>query len=192
MEKIFYTPTKPFYVGQPFGANKVCVSLIDNEEFIFCDGWNPPTGYRSVYGSKGHLGIDIPLPRWKPIVSMREGYVYDIDTNKKSGYDVRIRYEIDGSTYYVVCEHMVKWNVKIGDTVVTGQLIGWVGSTGKSTGPHLHLQIQDADGNFIDPMLLIDTTTYAGDVFKQHNRLQHAVQQVKILQGQFAIFFGKG
>jgi murein DD-endopeptidase MepM/ murein hydrolase activator NlpD len=190
MKTPFSRPVKRFYLSQRFGENKVCVHVY-NGDFILCDGTNPPGGYKSVYGRQGHLGIDIPARRWTPIVAGLGGKVIHIDTNEKSGFDVRIRSVADGEEYTHIYEHMVKWNVEIGETVEKGQLIGWVGSTGYSTGPHLHWQIMDQWNNALDPLTLVDGT-YAGDWYAIGQTIKSIRQMITIIQGSITRLLSKG
>ena len=190
--KIFYRPLKRWVINQKYGLNTVCIDNATSSKYERCDGLNPPEGWRSIYGPKGHTGLDLNANYWTPIVAMREGRVYDIDTNKRSGYDVRIETIIDGRKYQHIYEHMEKWSVKKGQQVRTGQLIGYVGSTGYSTGPHLHLEIRDEDGQSIDPETIIDTKIYAADVYKISEAIPALVNKLNILKGSLARYIAKG
>lgn len=66
----------------------------------------------------------------------------------------------DGNTYYTLYAHMLSGSrqVSVGDTVVQGQVIGIVGSTGNSTGPHLHFEIRNSDGTAINPLPYLKNT----------------------------------
>jgi murein DD-endopeptidase MepM/ murein hydrolase activator NlpD len=59
-----------------------------------------------------------------------------------------------GQGYESYYGHLKDWNVDKGDSVQAGQTIGWVGTTGKSTAPHLHLEIRK-DGQRIDPASIL-------------------------------------
>lgn len=150
-----YQPIKPFILNQYFGENKTCVSLDGTSKFITCDGYNPPTGFKSVYDSRGHLGIDCRGNSGTRSCAAYNGRVSSIDTNLKTGLDVRIEHEYQGEKYRTIHEHLLAYTPKVGDWVETGQLVGWVGSTGFSSGPHLHFQFEKwIDGAWIpqDPL----------------------------------------
>jgi len=87
-----------------------------------------------------HKGIDISAPAGTPVYAAESGKVIDAGY-KKSGYGnlIVIKHANDMATYY---GHLSKIIVSNGDRVTKGDLIGNVGSTGKSTGPHLHFEIR--------------------------------------------------
>lgn len=179
MKKLLHRPLNYWHINQHFGENQVCVDATKSK-FMWCDGHNPPEGWRSVYGSKGHQGIDLQANMWTPVYAAQNGTVYDIDKNEKSGYDVRIESTLEGETLRHIYEHLAKWNVEVGDKVVTGQHIGWVGTTGYSTGPHLHFQVEDVHGNHINPELVLSDMR-ATDVMAANSTIKHATQQLGII-----------
>lgn len=189
MKKFLYKPLKYWKINQHFGQNSACMALEGTEgtKYIWCDGNNPPTGYRSIYGKEGHRGIDLRAGMWTPIYAARDGKVVFIDKNEKSGYDVRIESVIDGDTWTHIYEHMVKWNVEEGDDVATGQVIGWVGTTGYSTGPHLHFELRDKYGISHDPLLYMNDD-FAGTIFLLSNTVKGLQQKVFVLATQIADF----
>ncbi len=87
-----------------------------------------------------HKGIDIAAPLGTPVYAAESGSVIDAEF-KKNGYGnlIVIKHGNDMATYY---GHLSKILVSGGIKVSKGQLIGNVGSTGKSTGPHLHFEIR--------------------------------------------------
>lgn len=95
-----------------------------------------------------HQGIDISAPEGTPVYAAENGIVADAGY-KKSGYgNLIIIKHADGlATYY---GHLSKITVSKGGKVSKGDLIGRVGSTGKSTGPHLHFEIRKGD-KALDP-----------------------------------------
>ena len=100
-----------------------------------------PYGYRihPVYGGyRFHHGIDLAAPKGTPIYASRGGTVTRATYDSSSGYYVTINHGDGFSSSYL---HMTHYVVKKGDTVKAGQLIGYVGSTGASTGPHLHFAV---------------------------------------------------
>lgn len=97
----------------------------------------------SLYGSKPHNGTDIGAPVGTPIFAVDEGVVMAIDNNDRStrnkyqyGKYVLIRHPNGLASLYA---HLSQQAVAKGEAVRRGQVIGYVGNTGYSTGPHLHL-----------------------------------------------------
>lgn len=99
-----------------------------------------------------HNGIDMACPQGTPIYATRAGTV------------TRAAYQAGGAGYYVsinhgdgfgsIYMHMTNYVVSAGQKVAAGQLIGYVGSTGVSTGPHLHFGVSYA-GTYVNPMAYI-------------------------------------
>ncbi|MGM0156500.1 hypothetical protein IGI47_000788 [Enterococcus sp. AZ191] len=89
-------------------------------------------------GSEFHRGIDLAAPTGTPIKAAKEGKVIVADTHYSWGNYVVIEHE-DGTA--MLYAHQDKFVVNVGQQVSQGSLIGFVGSTGNSTGPHLHLEL---------------------------------------------------
>lgn len=109
-------------------------------------------GYRidPVYKTiKMHAGLDFAAPQGTPIYATADGTV-TTSGNSGNGYGnhVIIRH---GYGYETLYGHMVKVKSRVGQAVKRGEVIGWVGSTGKSTGPHCHYEVHK-NGNKIDPV----------------------------------------
>lgn len=156
----FLRPVKPFSINQRFGENKACESLDGNHTYITCDGNNPPVGYGSLYGEKGHLGVDLAAKHNQPVYCAMDGVVYKIDTNPKSGLDVRVESEEAGRKFRHIYEHLLGYQPKVGDKVSQGDLIGWADNTGYSSGDHLHWQVEELVKGMwtpIDPLPLTST-----------------------------------
>ena len=94
---------------------------------------HPVLGY-----SKMHKGLDFAAPTGTPIYAAGDGVVKKAGRLGAYGNYVRIRHRSDLDTAYA---HMSKISVKNGERVKQGQIIGYVGTTGRSTGPHLHYEI---------------------------------------------------
>ena len=137
----FHRPVNPFRINQSFGDNQACVN--DDKKVIYCDGENPPEGYRSLYGSQGHKGLDLRAGHGQRVYASAGGVVCGIDTNPKSGLDVRIQSIFNGRTYRHIYEHLLGYQPQKGDEVKTGELIGWADNTGYSSGNHLHFQLEE-------------------------------------------------
>ncbi len=109
-------------------------------------------GYRvdPVYKTvKFHAGLDFSAPQGTPIYATADGRVTTAG-NKGNGYGNHV--EINhGFGYETLYGHMVRVKVRTGQTVKRGEVIGWVGSTGKSTGPHLHYEVHKG-ARPIDPV----------------------------------------
>jgi len=95
-----------------------------------------------------HRGVDIGAPSGTPIRAADSGMVIFAGWNGGYGYLVKIAHGSDKETWYA---HMSKMAVSLGDKVEKGQIIGYVGSTGNSTGPHLHFEVH-VDGVAKDPL----------------------------------------
>lgn len=95
-----------------------------------------------------HRGLDIKAATGTPIVAPGPGRVVETSHNPKTyGYLLVIDHGQGVVTRY---GHLAGFEVKKGDRVKAGTIVGRVGSTGRSTGPHLHFEVLK-DGKFIDP-----------------------------------------
>ncbi len=109
-------------------------------------------GYRTdpfTKRRKKHWGMDFTAPRGTPIYASGDGKIVRADASA-SGYGKHIRIE-HGFGYISLYAHLSKYNVRKGQKVKRGDLIGYVGSTGRSEAPHLHYEIIK-DGNKINPI----------------------------------------
>ena len=98
---------------------------------------------------KMHWGMDFTAPRGTPVYASGDGVVARADSNS-SGYGKHIRID-HGYGYTSLYAHLYKYNVRKNQKVKRGDLIGFVGSTGRSEAPHLHYEIFK-DGNRINPI----------------------------------------
>jgi murein DD-endopeptidase MepM/ murein hydrolase activator NlpD len=103
----------------------------------------------SITGCQGgfHAGIDLADPTGTPIHAAADGIAYPLPDYEFYGNHVLIQHPGGLSTVY---GHMVRMNVAWGQRVKAGDVVGWVGSTGNSTGPHLHFEVRFA-GIPVDP-----------------------------------------
>lgn len=101
-------------------------------------------------GSTNHKGIDIPATTGTPIYAVAAGTIVTRQTDSGFGNWIQISHSGPLRTEYA---HMSKFQsgLAVGDKVKKGQLIGYVGSTGNSTGPHLHFGVI-LNGERVDPM----------------------------------------
>jgi murein DD-endopeptidase MepM/ murein hydrolase activator NlpD len=98
---------------------------------------------------KMHWGMDFSAPRGTPIYATGDGVVVRADNNA-TGYGNHIKID-HGYGYESLYAHLFKYNVKKNQKVNRGDLIGFVGSTGRSEAPHLHYEIFK-DGDRINPI----------------------------------------
>ncbi|MBV6761451.1 M23 family metallopeptidase [Rhodococcus opacus] len=98
---------------------------------------------------RGHEGIDIANTLGAPIVAVADGEVIDAGPAQGFGLWVRIRHDDGTITTY---GHNNDNLVEVGQRVKAGQQIATVGNRGQSTGPHLHFEIEDPDGEIVDPV----------------------------------------
>lgn len=98
---------------------------------------------------KMHKGMDFTSPRGTPVYATGEGKVIRAD-NRSSGYGKHIRID-HGFGYVTLYAHLSKYNVKKGQKVKRGDLIGYVGSTGRSQAPHLHYEVRYNE-NHVNPI----------------------------------------
>jgi murein DD-endopeptidase MepM/ murein hydrolase activator NlpD len=117
-------------------------------------------GYRFhpiLHKVRFHDGFDIPKPYGTPVYPARSGRVTMAGWHEGYGMLIEIRHPNGESTRY---GHLSKIYVKPGDAVQRGRtLIGRVGSTGISTGPHLHFEVRDKKGNPVNPKTAIGRST---------------------------------
>jgi murein DD-endopeptidase MepM/ murein hydrolase activator NlpD len=99
-------------------------------------GWriDPFTGERAM-----HEGVDFPSEAGTPIVAAAAGIVVAAEQHPQYGYFVDVDHGQDLTTRY---GHASKLLVKVGELVKRGQLLALVGTTGRSTGPHLHFEVR--------------------------------------------------
>lgn len=109
-------------------------------------------GYRidPVYKTvKMHAGLDFAAPQGTPIYATADGTVR-LSGNVGNGYGNHVIVN-HGFSYETLYGHMVRTKVRAGQRVKRGEVLGWVGNTGKSTGPHLHYEVHK-NGRPVDPI----------------------------------------
>lgn len=104
------------------------------------------------FGTSGfHRGLDVAAPSGTAIVAARSGTVSFAGWSGSYGYLVRVRHAGNDETWYA---HQSSIGVSVGQWLEQGQVLGRVGSTGLSTGPHLHFELRRA-GTSLDPLGLL-------------------------------------
>ena len=140
---------------------------------------HPILGY-----SRMHRGTDFAAPRGTPIYAAGNGVV--TFAGRKGGYGkyVRLRH---GSTYQTAYAHMKSFakGIKKGARVKQGQIIGYVGTTGRSTGPHLHYEVM-VNGKQVNPLKV---TLPRGDKLKQSEMADFAEHR-SVVERQLALAQG--
>ena len=111
--------------------------------------------YRRVHpvlgGVRPHLGVDYGAPTGTPVIAVANGTVVSVGMSGGSGNMVRLRHTNGYETYYLHLSAFGK-GLRQGGRVTQGQVIGRVGSTGLSTGPHLDYRMRK-NGEFVNPLL---------------------------------------
>ena len=108
-------------------------------------------GEVDAFGNAGHRGTDIPAPEGTPILAAHSGTVLVSGWNDSYGNQVLLDNGAGLSTRYA---HMTQTAVTAGEAVTAGQVIGYVGSTGDSTGNHLHFEVMQG-GVRVDPLSFV-------------------------------------
>lgn len=107
-----------------------------------------PFGYRDGTYSGFHGGVDFPAPKGTPVYASADGIVTMARVNGTYGNCVMIKHS---ATYTTLYAHNNSFNVKEGEKVKQGDIIAFVGSTGRSSGPHCHFEIR-VNGKRVDPI----------------------------------------
>lgn len=98
---------------------------------------------------KFHAGLDFTAPTGTPVYATGDGMVESAEFIAGGyGNNIWIKHGFGYRTHYA---HLIRIQSKAGQSVKRGEVIGWVGSTGKSTGPHLHYEVE-RNGEKIDPV----------------------------------------
>ena len=108
-------------------------------------------GEVDAFGNAGHRGTDIPAPEGTPILAAHSGTVLVSGWNDSYGNQVLLDNGAGLSTRYA---HMTQTAVTAGEAVTAGQVIGYVGNTGDSTGNHLHFEVMQ-NGVRMNPLELV-------------------------------------
>lgn len=98
-----------------------------------------------------HAGIDIAADSGTPVAAAYNGVVSSVGSNDVSGNYISLVHTDGSETFYCHCQ---KITAEKGDVVRAGETIALVGSTGRSTGSHLHFEIT-VDGSLVDPLLYL-------------------------------------
>jgi murein DD-endopeptidase MepM/ murein hydrolase activator NlpD len=109
--------------------------------------------------SSYHQGVDFVPGRGEPVMAAMRGVVHTVENSGAYGVHVVIEHDLHSQVWHTVYAHLKKnsvpANIKPGTYVEIGDIIGKVGSTGTSTGPHLHFEIR-IDGIKVNPLPLLN------------------------------------
>ena len=152
-KSLMKTPINGARLSSPFGMRK-----------------HPILGY-----NKKHLGTDFAAPEGTPIMASGSGTVTRAKWCGGGGNCIKIKHN---STYETVYAHMKNFakGIKVGKKVRQGQIIGYVGSTGMSTGPHLHYEVIK-NGKKINSQKL---KLPSGKILKGKDRKNFELARIKI------------
>jgi murein DD-endopeptidase MepM/ murein hydrolase activator NlpD len=151
-------------------------------------GFVTPVGgsLRSMFGPRMHpilgvvrlhAGVDWAAPPGTPVKAAFEGTIESAGANKGFGNLIVIAHANSMSTYYAHLSGFAE-GLKVGAKVTSGELIGYVGSTGLSTGPHLHFELHVA-GEPVDPLTYNRQVARAGDATNASERLINRIIYVE-------------
>ena len=148
------TQANPYGIEQNDLPEQWSIWLVDSLDQYHCpfQGTIHPRGKFGVRRGRRHQGVDIPLKTGDPIYATFTGKVRMSKYFGAFGNLIVIRHDNGIETFYA---HLSKRNVEVGDWVNAGDVIGLGGSTGRSTGPHLHFETR-YNGFAFDPQWLID------------------------------------
>ena len=127
------------------GAPKAVV--YDGEPFVMPTSGRFTSGFGARWGVQ-HYGIDLAAPIGTPIFALTDGVVEESGPASGFGMWVVLRHHDGTATVY---GHINRSLVEVGQQVRAGEEIAEVGNRGQSTGPHLHLEVWEADGTKTDP-----------------------------------------
>jgi len=155
------TRSAPAQAADLAAAREKALDAIDNkaegqDKLLKQNLWGlPMSSYRLTatfgeYGlwSSSHTGLDFAAPSGTPIVAVARGTVTSTEYDGAYGNKTVVTLEDGTELWYC---HQTSFGVSPGDEVDTGDTIGYVGSTGNVTGPHLHLEVRPGGGDPVDP-----------------------------------------
>lgn len=137
----FLSPYSPGISAAPFTSGMPVASRAVTSGFGM--RWHPMLG-----GMRAHHGVDLAAPTGSPVVATADGTVST--ASWAGGYGLLVALDHGGGrqTRY---GHLSRLNVAAGQAVRRGEIIGFVGSTGRSTGPHLHYETR-VNGHAVNPL----------------------------------------
>ena len=135
-------------------AEKLSKKLSSNDWVLPTSGYVITAGFGQV-GSlweSAHSGLDLAGLPGTPVVSVAGGVV--VSSGYSGDCGKRVAVILEGGTSTLYC-HLDTLSVRAGDKVSAGQQLGTMGSTGHTTGPHLHFEVRTPAGDRVDPYLAL-------------------------------------
>lgn len=124
-------------------------SASDSEQTTYLMPVNTLTGISQQY-HLGHKGIDLRSPLGSNVIAMEDGVVTTVKYEKFGyGHHVYINHSATLKTLYA---HLDQVFVHSGQQISAGDSIGTIGTTGRSTGPHLHFEVHESDDSSVNPL----------------------------------------
>lgn len=138
---------------------------------------------------RAHKGVDYAAPRGTPIKAAGDGKV--ILAGPKGGYGNTVVIQ-HGSRYRTLYAHMQGFakNIRAGATVKQGQIIGYIGTTGLSTGPHLHYEFQ-VNGTHVDPLSQKQLIADPLSGKEKQRFLQHSAPLMAVLDQERSVLLAR-
>lgn len=142
------------YTKEPFDSvhYRTTICLVDSLSRFVCPHQGKVFSKYGMRHGRAHTGCDLPYPTGTPVYCAFDGRVRLAERHKGYGNLIIVRHENGLETFY---GHLSRIDVKAGDWVHAGDLIALGGSTGRSTGPHLHFETRYR-GYAFDPQWIID------------------------------------
>ena len=131
-------------------AERQAVKLKKNQWFLPTEGYQLTARFGSAGGlwANNHTGLDFAAPTGTPIFAVANGTItfagYDGSYGNKT-----VETLTDGTEIWYAHQNAI--SVQVGETVTGGETIGNIGSTGNTTGPHVHLEVRPGGGDPVDP-----------------------------------------
>lgn len=158
------TGKKKYYDYDGKGVKKAFLKVPFKFDYRISSGFSHSRFHPVVKKRMPHYGVDYAAPHGTPVLASASGRVVFAGSKGVNGKLVKIRHPNRYVTYYL---HLSKILVRSGQSVAQGQVIGRVGATGRTTGPHLDYRIQDKRGRFINPKKYVSLPSDTG-VSKKH------------------------
>jgi peptidoglycan LD-endopeptidase LytH len=118
---------------------------------VFRDSWGEARS-----GGRTHSGTDMMAARWTPLVAIEAGYIYQVSWHSAGGLGIYVK-GVSGALWYYAHSEAVASGIANGTNVAAGQLIGYVGSSGNASTPHLHFGYQpNANWVYANPYSIVN------------------------------------